>query len=461
VTEWQRYLDDRQDTFLDELIDFVRIPSISSLSEHLPDVERAAEWVAARMRQSGIDNVEILPTGGHPVVYGEHLHAPGRPTLLIYGHFDVQPVDPLELWEHPPFEPHLEEGRLYGRGATDDKGNMLIPLLAVEALLETAGELPLNLKFLFEGQEEIGSPQLPDFIEAQRERLSCDLVVSADGMQWDTDQPAIWVGLKGLCSLQVEVKGADQDLHSGSYGGMVQNPIHALTTILASMRDPGGRILVEGFYDAVVNLSNEERQQIAKIPFDEAEEAARLGVPTLVAEAGYTPREHSWARPTLEVNGIWGGFQGEGTKTVLPSEAGAKITCRLVVDQDPTEIAEAVRRHVELHTPAGVRVSVTQRPDSAWPYLIPWDHPGNRAAHTVLREVYGREPFYVRTGGSIPFCALMLEKLGVYTVNFAFGLGDEQLHAPNEFYRLASFARGQGAYVRLLQRLGETGLEGL
>ena len=227
------------------------------------------------------------------------------------------------------------------------------------------------------------------------------------------------------------------------------------------MRDPGGRILVEGFYDAVVNLSDEERQQIAKIPFDEAEEAARLGVPTLVAEAGYTPREHSWARPTLEVNGIWGGFQGEGTKTVLPSEAGAKITCRLVADQDPTEIAEAVRRHVELHTPAGVRVSVTQRPDGAWPYLIPWDHPGNRAAHTVLREVYGREPFYVRTGGSIPFCALMLERLGVYTVNFAFGLGDEQLHAPNEFYRLASFTRGQGAYVRLLQRLGETGLEGL
>ena len=459
MSDWQSYLEQNRDNFLGELVDFLRIPSISSLPEHAGDVADAADWVAARLKRMGIDNVEVLPTGGHPVVYGDHLHAPGKPTVLIYGHFDVQPVDPLELWDHPPFEAHLEDGRLYARGASDDKGNMLVPLLAIEALLETEGALPVNLKFLFEGQEEIGSPQLPPFIAAQRERLACDLVLSADGSQHDVEQPALWLGLKGLTALQIDVKGAKQDLHSGSYGGMVQNPIHALSAILASLRDDGGVIQVEGFYDDVVALTQTEREQIAAVPFDERAEAAQLGVSALIAERGYTPREHNWARPTLEVNGIWGGFQGAGTKTVLPNEAHAKITCRLVADQDPVAIAAAVERHVHAHTPAGVTVTVTTEVSKARPYLMPWDHPGNRAARTVHLELYGgTEPYYVRSGGSIPFCALMLDELGAYTVNFAFGLEDENAHAPNEFFRLVNFERGQRAYGRILQQLAETEL---
>ncbi len=453
MASWKTYLDDNQDRFLEELSEFLRIPSISSLPEHAGDVVRAGEWVAARLQRLGIDNVEIFPTDGHPVVYGDHLHAPGRPTMLIYGHFDVQPVDPLELWTRPPFEPYVEDGRLYARGATDDKGNMLVPLLAIEALLETERALPVNLKFLFEGQEEIGSPQLGDFLTSHRELLGCDLVLSADGMQYDVDQPAIWLGLKGLSSVKIDVVGADQDLHSGAYGGMVQNPIHALTAILASMRDEDGRILVEGFYDAVVALSDADREQIAAVPFDEVDEAAKIGIATFVAEAGYTPREHNWARPTLEINGIWGGFQGEGTKTVLPNEAHAKITCRLVANQDPDQIYQAIRRHVERHAPPGVTVTVRQMPGSAKAYLMPWDHPGNQIAKGVLTEIFGAEPYYVRTGGSIPFCALMLDELQAYTVNFAFGLEDENLHAPNEFYRLVNFERGQRAYVHLLHEL--------
>lgn len=454
---WQTYLEQNQAHYLDELLDFLRIPSISSLPEHAPDVAKAAEWVAARMVRAGIEGVRVMPTGGHPVVYGEWLHAPGKPTVMIYGHFDVQPVDPVELWDSPPFDPVVKEGRIYARGSNDDKGNMLLPILAVEALLKTEGALPVNVKFFMEGQEEIGSPTLPNFIVEHQTLFACDMVISSDGGQYSEEQPALLVGLRGLSALQIDVQGPAYDLHSGMYGGAVQNPIHALVRLLDSMRAPDGRILVEGFYDRVRPLSDEERAQIAAIPLDRGEFTSQIGLTADegFGEPGFSARERTWARPTLEVNGIWGGFQGAGTKTVLPAEAHAKVTCRLVADQDPVEIGELIAAHVEQHAPPGVKVTVQTLPNAAMAYLMPADHPGNVAARDVLMEMYGKEPYYVRSGGSIPVCTLFLHTLGVYTVNFAFALNDERQHSPNEFFRLSSFEKGQGAYCNLLHRLGQ------
>ncbi len=452
---WETYLVEHQSQYQNELLQFLGIPSVSSLPEHAADVQRAAQWVAARLTTAGLENVQIMPTGGHPVVYGDWLHAADKPTVLIYGHFDTQPVDPLNLWTHPPFQPTIIEDRVYARGATDDKGNMFTPILGVEALLKTEGVLPINVKFFLEGQEEIGSPQLPAFVALHRDLLACDLVLSADGGQYGEDQPGLTLSAKGLAALQIDVRGAKGDLHSGLYGGAVPNPIHALTAILASLRGPDGKILVEGFYDAVRPLSTEDRAAIAAIPFDAQNYQERIGVTALLSEPGYTPQEHLGARPTLEINGIWGGFQGEGVKTVLPAEAHAKITCRLVADQDPATIIALITKHVEKHTPPGVHVTVRALPGSARPYLIPADHWANQAAIDVLEELYGKAPYYIRTGGSIPVCELFLTHLGAYTIIFGFGLPDEQIHAPNEFYRLASFRRGPVAYGKILHRLAQ------
>ena len=458
MTDWQRYLNDHQGRFVEELQDFLRIPSVSSLSEHANDVARAGEWVAQRLRSAGVENVEVMPTGGHPVVYGDWLHAAGKPTVVVYGHFDVQPADPFELWDAPPFEPVIKDGAIVARGASDDKGNMMIPILSAEALLATTGSLPVNVKFLFEGQEEIGSPQLPAFLAEHRDRLAADLVLSADGIQYTEDLPGLFIGCKGMCAVQVDVTGPVRDLHSGLYGGAVQNPIHSLVAVLDSMRDASGRITVDGFYDAVAPLSAGDREEIAAVPHDDEAYRADLGVADLFGEAGYTTLERTGARPTLEINGIWGGFQGEGTKTVLPSRAHAKISCRLVPDQEPEKISRALARHVERHTPPGVRAVVTPMEGSAPPYLMRSDHPGNRIAAEVLQEVYGSAPLYLRSGGTLPICSFFLDILGVYTSSFAFGLEDERFHSPNEFFRLASFARGQRAYALLLERLAEKGL---
>ena len=450
----QAHLEQHQQQYLDELLDFLRIPSVSALPAHAADVQRAAEWVAARVTAAGLENAQILPTGGHPVVYADWLHAPGKPTVMIYGHFDVQPVDPVSLWSHPPFEPHVEDGRVYARGASDDKGNMLVPILALEALLKGEGALPVNVKVFFEGQEEIGSPTLGGFVPQHKERFACDFAISADGGQFGEEQPELLVGLRGGCGVQIDVKAAKMDLHSGMYGGIVMNPIHALVMLLDSMRAPDGTITVEGFYDQVRPLSELDRERINAVPVDEAATKADLQIPALFGEAGYSPRERVWARPTLEVNGIWGGFQEEGIKTVLPAEAHAKITCRLVADQDPSAIVGLLQRHVERHAPPGVTVTVNPLAFRAQPYLMPDDHPGNVAAREVLMELYGKEPYYVRSGGSIPVCGLFLQHLGVYTVGFGFGLADERQHSPDEFYRLSSFRKGQAAYCKLLARLG-------
>jgi len=454
MADWKAYLADNTSRYLDELFNFLRIPSISSLPEHAPDVKRAAEWVANRLITAGIEAVRILPTEGHPVVYGQWLHASDKPTILIYGHFDTQPVDPLEGWTQPPFEPVIRDDRIYARGASDDKGNMLIPILAVEAMLNTLGSLPVNVKFFFEGQEEIGSPQMPDFIASRRDLLACDMVLSSDGGQWDESQPALNVGRRGLCALQIDLQSAAQDVHSGTYGGTFQNPIHALAQLVTSMRSPQGKIIVEGFYDAVRDLTDSERAQVTEIPYDESQYMDDLGVAQLFGEAGYSTYERAWVRPTLEVNGIWGGFQGEGIKTVIPSKAHAKITCRLVPDQAPDKIVELITAHVVKHAPLGAKASVKKLAGSADPFLIPFDHPGNQAARVVLKALYGKEPYVARTGGTIPVCGLFLKFLGSHLVNFAFGLEDENLHAPDEFFRISSFKRGLNAYGMILEELG-------
>lgn len=460
MSTWQQYLDTNQPLFLDEMVDFLRIPSISSLPENAGDVRKAGEWVMQRLKRAGIENIEMMETGehfpGHPVVYGDWLHAPGKPIILIYGHFDVQPVDPVDLWDSPPFEPVIKDGKLYARGSNDDKGNMLVPILAVEALLKSEGQLPVNLKFFLEGQEEIGSPTLPPFVKANQAKFACDMVISADGGQWSETEPELAVGLRGLCAMQINVTGPNRDVHSGMAGGAIQNPIHALIRLLDSMRAPDGKILVEGFYDEVRALTSEERAQIATIPYNEIDYKAQLGLSDLFGEPGYSTRERTWARPTLELNGIWGGFQGAGTKTVIPSQAHAKITCRLVADQDPNTIIEKLKAHIAKNTPPGVQITLDVGASASTPYLMPVDHPGNQAARDVHLELYGMEPYYARSGGSIPFCALFHTVLGVYTVNFGFALPDERQHSPNEFFRLSSFEKGQKAYCMLLHRLAQT-----
>ncbi|MEW6049378.1 MAG: M20/M25/M40 family metallo-hydrolase, partial [Bacillota bacterium] len=336
----------------------------------------------------------------------------------------------------------------------DDKGNMLIPILAAEAWLRATGALPVNVRFIFEGQEEIGSPYLDEFVGAHRDRLACDLVLSADGGQFSADQPALTLGTRGLCALQIDVRGAKSDLHSGTYGGAIQNPIHALVQLLASMRAPDGHILVEHFYDRVAPVTAEQRRLLAAIPHSDERLKQQLGVPALFGEPGYTTIERQGVRPTLEVNGIWGGFAGEGVKTVLPAEAHAKITCRLVPDQDPEEILGFIEAHVRRHSPPGVTVEVRRQPGYARPYVMPVDHPGNRVAADVLRELYGREPLYLWMGGTVPLYDIFLSRLSAHTVTFAFGLPDEQIHAPNEFFRLSSFERGLVGWAHLLAGLG-------
>ena len=449
----ESYLSGHKNDYLNELLDFLRIESISALPDHVADVQRAGEWVMTRLTRAGVEHVQMFPTGGHPVVYADYMHAPGKPTVLIYGHFDTQPADPLNLWQTPPFEPRVEDGRVYARGASDDKGNMLAPILALEALIKNGG-VPVNVKLLFEGQEEIGSPQLGPWIHDHRDLLACDMVLSSDGGQWSESEPALYVGFKGLAAVQIDVRGAKSDLHSGLYGGAVPNALHALVRILDSMRSPDGKILIEGFYDDVV-FTEQDRRLIAAVPFDEAAYKRTVGVDALFGEPGYSQLERLGARPTLELNGIWGGFQGDGVKTVLPNEAHAKITCRLVPNQEPEKIVRLIEAHARKHATPGVRVSFVPPGGGARPYLMPADHPANRAVGAVLREMYGREPYFARMGGTLPIADLFLRELGAYLISFAFGLDDENFHAPNEFFRLESFERAQAGYCQVLRKLAD------
>lgn len=454
--DWQSSLDEHQERFLDELLEFIRIPSVSALSQHEGDVVRAADWVAARLERAGIENAAVMPTGGHPVVYGDWLHAgEGKPTILIYGHFDVQPADPADLWDSPPFEPEVRDERVYGRGATDDKGSMLTPILCAEAMLGTTDRLPVNIKFFFEGQEEIGSPQLREFIARHADLLACDAVLSADGMFYAADQPMVVTGMKGLAMYELCVTTTRADLHSGLQGGITHNPIDALARVIASLHHPDGRIAVEGFYDDVIELTSAERNKIAEVPYDAEAELDALGAPAFFGEPGYSNRERNWARPTLDCNGIEGGFQGEGFKTVIPASARAKISCRLVANQEPLRIGELIREHVEQHTPPGTRAKVTVLDGGSPPCLFPASHPVNAIISDVLSQLYDAKPYHVRVGGSVPALAYFFESLGARSFNFGWSCPDENLHAPNEFFRLRNFRLGQTAYGMVLERLAE------
>ncbi|WP_059104226.1 dipeptidase [Shouchella shacheensis] len=447
-------LQSKRDTYVQELQEYLRIPSISSISEHKDDVKEAAEWTANALRNAGMEKVEILETKRHPVVYGEWLKAEEAPTILVYGHYDVQPVDPLHLWETEPFEPTVRDHKLYARGATDDKGQTFMHIKAVEAMLEAEGTLPFNVKFLIEGEEEIGSPNLDDFVVAEKERLSSDILVISDTPMLEAGKPAICTGLRGLCALQIDVRGASGDLHSGLYGGAVQNSLHALVQLLDSMRGEDGRVTIEGFYDGIEAPSEEEQESMKALGDGDESMKKEVGVSELFGEAGYTSRERTWIRPTLELNGVYGGFQGEGVKTVIPAEAHAKITCRLVPGQDPDDVLEKIEAHIEEHTPAGVTVSTT-RHDKGKPFAAPVDHPAFEAAAKAYEKVYGTEVAYTRMGGSIPVVETFDAQLQVPIVLMGFGLPGENFHAPNEHFHLENFDKGLETIVAFWRELAE------
>ena len=433
--------------YLRELTEFLRIPSVSSDPARRPELRQAAEWVAAQL---AFARGRVVETDGHPVVLGEWLGAPGAPTILVYGHYDVQPPGDEADWETPPFAPSIRGGRIYARGATDDKGPVLVPLKVAEAFLDQLGALPLNVRFLFEGEEEIGSPSLAGVLRAHRHELAADVVISADGAMWRASEPSIAIAAKGLLALDLVVAGPAVDLHSGRHGGAVQNPLHALAQILAGLHEPDGTVAVAGFYDAVRPLSAEDRASLARVPFDEEAYRAEVGVPALHGEPGFTALERLWTRPTLEVNGIEGG----GRFTVIPRRASAHITCRLVPDQEPGTIAEAVAGHVRAHRPAGVDVTVEAAPGAVPAYAIAADHAAVRAATGALRTVYpDRETLLVRIGGTLPAAVLFQELLGLKTLLFSFSTSDEQLHAPNEFFRLSRLDEGMRAWAELWRLL--------
>ncbi|MFP3916958.1 dipeptidase [Lysinibacillus telephonicus] len=435
------YFAKNRERHLEELFEFLRIPSISSLSEHKEDIKTAANWLADRLRKLNIENVSVDETAGHPVVYGEWLHAEGKPTILLYGHYDVQPVDPLHLWDSEPFNPEIRDNKLYARGASDDKGQVFMHLKMIEALFETEGTLPVNVKFIYEGEEEIGSPNLPEYVEKNKEKLSANLILISDTGLYAPGKPAVCYGLRGLTGIQIDIRGAKGDLHSGLYGGGVQNAIHALADILASFRDEHGTIQVEGFYDKVRPLTEEERKAYSELNFDEEALKEEVGVNELFGEQGYSYLERTWARPTLEVNGVFGGFSGEGIKTVLPAEAGAKITCRLVPDQDPNEIVALLKAHIEKHKPKGVNVTISEF-DKGAPYLTPFDHPLIQAAGRSYERIYNVPTAFTRGGGSIPIVASFDEILSLPVVLMGFGLNSENFHAPNEHFHLENFDKG-------------------
>ena len=448
------YLEAHREQALQELVEFASIPTVSTDPAYRVGMERAARWVADRLARAGMDAVRIIPTGGHPIVYAEWLHAAGAPTILVYGHYDVQPPDPAEKWLSDPFAPEVRDGRLYGRGVSDDKGPMLIPILTAQAYMAVAGRLPLNVKFLFEGEEEVGSPSLEPFIAEHAELLQADFALSADGAMWRIDEPSVTVASRGIAGMEFTVRGAAKDLHAGRHGGAVANPLHALAAMVASLHRQDGRVAVGGFYDDVVELTAAERKELATLPFDDDAYQRETGAPALFGEPGYTTPERLWARPTLEINGMGGGYQGEGSKTVIPSEARAKITCRLVADQRPEDILAKVRLHLETHTPPGVTAHITTGGHDALPYRIPDDHFGLQVATDVLRQVYGQTPLKVRMGGTLPVSELFLRMLGFYTVFFSFSTADEDFHAPNEFFRVRRLYEGLEAWALYWERLG-------
>ncbi len=440
---------------LADYIELLKIPSIGTLREHDADTQRTAEFIADHLRQMGFEHVEVSPTPGHPIVYANWLHAKDAPTVLLYCHYDVQPVDPLDLWKRPPFEPVVENGRIYARGAADDKGNLHAHLWAARAWLETQHRLPINLRIVFEGEEESGSDNFDPWVEANVGRLTADLVVVSDSGFYEGNRPAITVGLRGLIYTQIDVYGSKLDLHSGSFGGNVQNPANALVAILARLRNADGSIAVPGFYDEVRELTPRDREEFARIPFDEAQFKRDHGLFELFGEAGFSPLERKGARPTLDINGIWGGFEGEGSKTIIPAHAHAKVSCRLVANMDPERTFQRLAAFVMSLVPDGVRVDISKMNDGNWS-LTPVDHPAARAAAEVLEDVFGEAPVYLYEGGSIPAAATLTRVLGLPAVLLGFTPPDDQAHAPNESMRLDNYDNGVRTIARYWEKLSTT-----
>lgn len=437
---------------LERLAELLAAPSVSTDPAYADGMAAARALLLGRLAVAGFANVRLLEAGGHPAVYGEWLGAPGRPTLLVYGHYDVQPPDPQTLWRSPPFEATMREGRLYARGASDDKGPSSIAIETLAAFLAVEGRLPVNVKLLLEGEEEVGSATLGAILEANRDLLAADAVLSADGGRWRADVPSIAVGSRGIAALEFTVTTAVKDLHSGRYGGVVPNALHVAARLIAGLHAADGTPAVEGFLDGIAEPTPIERAALAAIPFDDAGYYAELGTAP-AGEPGYSTLERLWYRPTIDVNGLWGGYTGAGGKTVIPNTAHAKLSMRLVPGQDPAAVTAAMVRHLEKHCPAGASVTVrTGHPSAA--YQVPADHPLLLAAEAALRETTGRVPLRVRNGATLPLSDIVRDRLGIDTVMFSFSTADEDFHAPNEFIRLSAFDDGFAAWVALLRRLG-------
>jgi acetylornithine deacetylase/succinyl-diaminopimelate desuccinylase-like protein len=436
----QEYVSVNKDRFLNELMDLLRIPSVSADSKYKPEVARAAEFIKKSLEEAGAEKVEICPTQGHPIVYGEKIINPSLPTVIVYGHYDVQPADPLNLWTTPPFEPQVRDEKIYARGSCDDKGQVFMHIKAFELMMKT-NSLACNVRFMIEGEEEVGSTNLGTWIRENKNRLKGDVILISDTSIIANDIPSIDVGLRGLSYVEVEVTGPNRDLHSGVYGGAVANPIQVLCKMIASMKDENNHITIPGFYDDVTDLSKAERDELNKAPFDLEEYKKDLGIEDVMGEKGYTTLERTGIRPTFELNGIWGGYTGEGAKTVLPSKAFAKMSMRLVPNQNSDKITALFQKHFESIAPKGVKVKVTPH-HGGEPVVTPTDSPAFKAAAKAMEETFGKKPIPTRGGGSIPIVALFEKELGLKSVLMGFGLDSDLIHSPNEHYGIFNFIKG-------------------
>jgi acetylornithine deacetylase/succinyl-diaminopimelate desuccinylase-like protein len=455
VNNYIDFIHSNRDRYVNELKQYLAIPSVSALPQHAADTKRCAEWTADEMRRIGLENVRLVETPGYPVVYGDWLHAPGAPTILFYGHYDVQPVDPVELWESPPFEGTVRDGEIYARGAADDKGQVFMHFKAIEAHLKNGGKLPVNMKLVIEGEEEVGSVNLDNFIKANKPLLAADVVVISDSAMFDRGVPSICYSLRGLVYFQIDLRGTKSDLHSGVFGGAVANPAMVLAQILAQMKDRGGRIKIPGFYDKVRALSDSEREAWKTLPFSEKKYRKDLGAPKLAGEKGFSVLERVWARPTFEVNGLLAGFTGEGAKTVIPAVSMAKVSMRLVPDQHPDDIAKIFEAYVRKVAPKTVELKVT-RMHGGKPWITEYDNPFVQAAGRAIEQGFGRTPVFCREGGSIPVVSTFQEELSVPAVLFGVGLPDENAHAPNERLDLGNFHNGVLASAILYDEIAKT-----
>ena len=437
---WKEYQEKNKDRFLNELLDLLRIPSVSAKSEHKADMIRCAEAVKSRLLEAGADKAEIYPTEGHPIVFAEKIIDPSKPTVLVYGHYDVQPPEPLDLWKSGPFDPTIVDGKIFARGSCDDKGQVYMHVKALETMIQT-GTLKSNIKFCIEGEEEVGSPNLGKFVKEHKELLKADCILISDSAMISLENPSLDIGLRGLSYIEVEVTGPNRDLHSGVYGGAVANPITILAKMIASLHDENNHISIPGFYDDVLVSSDEERALMAKAPFDVEEYKTDLGVKELWGEKGYSTNERTGIRPTLELNGIWGGYTGEGAKTVLPSKAFAKISARLVPNQQSDKITDLLINHLQKIAPPYVTVKAALH-HGGEPYVTPIDSKAYKAAAKAIEATFGKSPIPVRGGGSIPICALFEKELGIKIVLMGFGLDSDNLHSPNEKFDIANFYKG-------------------